>query len=81
MPCPSPGCAPTAAQHNATCLFLHVPGTTLMAEGIDAASRAGAEAELGPACGPALLAAIRGTAARLGWTISIDLFATKKNTT
>ena len=67
------------AQHNATCLFLHVPGTTLMAEGIDAASRAGAEAELGPACGPALLAAIRETAARLSWTISVDLFATAAN--
>ena len=67
------------ARYNATCLFLHVPGTTLMAEGIDAASREGAEAELGPACGPALRTAIHDTAARLGWSVSVDLFATASN--
>jgi hypothetical protein len=67
------------AKYNATCLFLHVPGTTLMAEGIDAASRAGAEAERGPACGPALRDTIGAVAARLGWSISIDLFATAEN--
>jgi hypothetical protein len=67
------------ARYNATCLFLHVPGTTLVAEGIDAASRAGADAERGPACGPTLVAAARWLAARLGWTISVDLFATAAN--
>ncbi len=67
------------ARYNASCLFLHVPGTTLMAEGIDAASREGAEAELGPACGPVLRSAVHDTASRLGWAISIDLFATAAN--
>jgi hypothetical protein len=67
------------ASHNATCLFLHVPGTSLVSEGIDAASRAGAEAERGPACAPALRDTIHAFAARHGWSISVDLFATAEN--
>ena len=67
------------AQRGATCLFLHVPGTTLMAEGIDAASRAGAAQELGPACGNELLGIIRSRAAMLRWRISVDLFASAAN--
>jgi len=67
------------AERGATCLFLHVPGTTLMAEGIDAASRAGAALELGPACGSELRALIRSRAACLQWSISVDLFASASN--
>jgi hypothetical protein len=67
------------AERGATCLFLHVPGTTLMEEGIDAASRAGAALELGPACGGELQAAIRSRAAVLRWDISVDLFASAAN--
>jgi len=67
------------ASHNATCLFLHVHGTSLIAEGIDEASRAGAEAERGPACGPSLRDTIRTFAFRHGWSISVDLFASSEN--
>jgi hypothetical protein len=67
------------AERGATCLFLHVPGTTLMAEGIDAASRAGAAHELGPACGSELRGTIGSRAALLLWPISVDLFASAAN--
>jgi hypothetical protein len=67
------------ARHNATCLFLHVPGSTLVAEGVDAASRSGAQSERGPACGPALRQRIIDLAASYNWEISIDLFASTEN--
>jgi hypothetical protein len=67
------------ATHNATCLFLHVPGSVLVAEGIDHASRGGAAPDLGPACRDSLRSTIYAFAARHGWTISIDLFASASN--
>jgi hypothetical protein len=68
------------ATHNATCLFLHVPGSVLIAEGIDDASRGGAAPELGPACRAPLRSTIHSFAARHWWTIFIDLFASASNT-
>jgi hypothetical protein len=71
--------AKMCAAYNATCLFLHVPGSTLMAKGIDAASREGAERIRGPACGPELRDIIRNFAAKFHWSISVDLFASAEN--
>ena len=72
--------ARVCARLNATCLFMHVPGTTLVAEGTDAASRGGADHERGPACGPELRLRVHNLAARHGWKISLDLFASSANT-
>jgi len=66
-------------------VFLHVPGTTLVAEGVDGLSRAGfsgvpgAVEVSGPACGPKLRAIIHSLAKDQGWRISIDLFASIGN--
>jgi hypothetical protein len=68
-----------AAAIDTDLLFLHVPGDTLIAEGIDEASRSLAEAERGPACGPELRAIIRAAARRRDWTLSVDLFACGEN--
>lgn len=69
----------SCARLNADPLFLHVPGSSLVAEGIDDASRALVSAERGPACGPALRARIRDLATSHGWNISLDLFACAEN--
>ena len=67
-------------------VFLHVPGTTLVAEGVDGLSRKGfsgvpgALEVSGPACGPRLLAVIQKLAADFDWRVSIDLFASAGNT-
>ena len=67
-------------------VFLHVPGTTLVAEGVDGLSRKGfsgvpgALEVSGPACGPRLLAIIHKLAADFDWRVSIDLFASAGNT-
>jgi hypothetical protein len=55
-----------AAALDTDLLFLHVPGETLVAEGLDEASRSLAEAERGPACGPELQALVRAAARRQG---------------
>ena len=66
--------------------FLHVPGSVLITEGIDGLSRdgfdgiPGAISVSGPACGPTLRGIVTTLAARLGWRISIDLFASAGNT-
>jgi hypothetical protein len=64
----------------------HVPGLALVAEGIDGASRAGGElgdecvdGVLGPAVGDELWEAINSELRRLGWSATIDLFATASN--
>jgi hypothetical protein len=72
--------ARSCARLNADCLFLHVPGTTLVAEGTDGASRSGAERERGPTCGPELRGRVHALAASHGWDISVDLFACTENT-
>lgn len=60
----------------------HVPGLALDAEGIDGASRSGGELGddcvddiLGTAVGDELWSAIEAKLGRLGWTATIDLFA------
>ena len=74
-----------SAVHNVNPMFLHVPGTQLIKEGVDAMSRDGTTDRLGaaslrgPACSHSLKQRIFGMAARLGWSISVDLFASGCN--
>ena len=68
-----------AAASNIDLLFLHVPGATLVQEGLDSASRTLAQLERGPACSPPLRSLIHGAARRHGWSLSIDLFACSEN--
>ena len=68
-----------AARHNIDLLFLHVPGDSLVAEGVDAASSSLAESERGPACTLELRRLIQAAAGRQGWTVYIDLFACSEN--
>jgi hypothetical protein len=66
----------------------HVPGLTLIAEGIDGASRAGTVlgpganlvSILGPSVSDSLWAQIRQAASTAGWVITVDAFATESNT-
>jgi hypothetical protein len=60
-------------------LFLHAPGRVMIEEGVDAASRDLAERIRGPACSPALSRIIQSAAAALGWTLSLDVFASSAN--
>jgi hypothetical protein len=59
--------------------FLHAPGAALVAEGIDEASRAGAEQVHFPACTENMRTLMRQMAGTRGWTITVDLFATETN--
>ena len=77
-----------AALVDVDCLPLHVPGLTLVAEGIDGASRGGAEfgegvnveAILGPAVSDALWATVVQAATDAGWgAVTVDAFATASN--
>jgi len=68
-----------AAASDIDLLFLHVPGETLVVEGVDAASRSLAAAERGPACSPALRQLVASAASAHGWSLSIDLFACGEN--
>lgn len=67
------------ASLEATALFLHAPGKTLIAEGVDDASRRLASAIAGPACSVALRNRIFALASQLGWSISVDAFASISN--
>jgi hypothetical protein len=67
------------ASLEATPLFLHAPGKTLIAEGVDDASRRLASAIAGPACSVALRNRIFALASQLGWSISVDAFASISN--
>lgn len=66
---------------------MHVPGTTLVEEGIDGASRDGSDfgndanvgALLGPSVSDQLWARIVKVADEVGWTMSVDRFATAAN--
>lgn len=60
-------------------LFLHAPGKDLIAEGIDEASRGRALLVAGPACSDVLRHRVYALAARFGWTITIDAFASLCN--
>jgi hypothetical protein len=60
-------------------LFLHVPGTRMIEEGVESAGRGGARRIIGPACSPSTREAIRALCAQHGWRITIDLFAANCN--
>jgi hypothetical protein len=61
-------------------LHLHAPGQTLIDEGIDDLSRDKAADIAGPVSGPGLRERVLSLAASLGWTLTIDAFATAANT-
>jgi hypothetical protein len=60
-------------------LHLHAPGQTLVDEGIDALSRDTALEVVGPVSGPWLPERALSLAASLGWTLTVDTFATAAN--
>ena len=61
-------------------MHLHAPGQTLIDEGIDDLSRDKAADITGPVSGPGLRERVLSLAASLGWTLTIDAFATAANT-
>ena len=77
-----------AAVLDVDCLLLHVPGLTLVAEGIDGASRGGADfgpdvnvdSILGPAVSDELWLLVARAAADAGWRgVTVDAFASESN--
>ena len=60
-------------------LYLHIPGTDMIAEGVDGAGRDGARRIVGPACSEKGRAKILRFLSQHGWTITIDLFAATCN--
>ena len=70
LQCAALGCEP---------LFLHAPGRDLVSEGVDGASRELADSLAGPSCSQALKNMIFSIAARHGWTITVDAFASFGN--
>jgi len=60
-------------------LLLHAPGSDLVFEGVDGASRELAESLAGPACSIAMKDKILSLAARHGWQITVDAFASFSN--
>jgi hypothetical protein len=77
-----------AAAVNADCLPMHVPGLTLVAEGVDGASRSGselgeganAESVRGPAVTDALWSVVSRAALDAGWArVTVDAFASACN--
>ena len=69
----------TSLEAGCKSLYLHVPGTEMIAEGVDGAGRDGARRIVGPACSEQGRAKIRRVLAQHGWTITIDLFAATCN--
>mmetsp|Transcript_37009 Transcript_37009/g.98320 ORF Transcript_37009/g.98320 Transcript_37009/m.98320 type:complete len:1072 (+) Transcript_37009:2523-5738(+) len=63
----------------ATPLFLHIPGSQMVAEGVDALSRLHAVQARLTESNDRLRGIVRAEAARLGWSITIDLFASMPN--
>ena len=63
----------------AALLFLHVPGTRMIEEGVDGASREGAKRIIGATCTARARATIKALLKRNNWEISIDLFAANCN--
>ena len=59
--------------------FLHIPGTEMVAAGVDGASRDGAKSVIGPSCTPLGKAKILAFLELHGWTATIDLFAADCN--
>jgi hypothetical protein len=77
-----------AAAVDVDCLPLHVPGLTLVAEGVDGASRSGSELGVdanvecvrGPAVSDRLWHAISSAVADAGWgSVTVDAFASESN--
>ena len=66
-------------QAGAKTLFLHVPGTQLIAEGVDGGSRRGAMRLTGPAITLAAKAIILDLLHAYGWEVTLDLFAARSN--
>ena len=68
-------------QHRIRChaLYLHAPGRTLVEEGVDDYSRAGALEVTGPVSSPFVRERVLALARSLGWPITIDAFATESN--
>mmetsp|Transcript_41001 Transcript_41001/g.85559 ORF Transcript_41001/g.85559 Transcript_41001/m.85559 type:complete len:1077 (-) Transcript_41001:1365-4595(-) len=60
-------------------LYLHVPGTKMIAAGVDGAGREGARRIVGPTCSEQGRAKIRSMLAQHGWVVTIDLFAAACN--
>lgn len=60
-------------------LFLHAPGSDLVLEGVDHASRGLASQIAGPACSHILRHKVFSLADRLGWRVTIDAFASFTN--
>jgi hypothetical protein len=60
-------------------LYLHAPGSVLVAEGIDAHSRDGALEVTGPTCGPRIRALAHHLALTCSWIITVDAFASQSN--
>jgi hypothetical protein len=79
--------ARVAASVDVSLLPWHVPGLTLVAEGIDGASRSGSDlgddanlaAVLGPAVSDQFWAVIDDVAAAAGWRVTVDAFASSSN--
>ena len=63
----------------ASLLFVHVPGTRMIEEGVDGAGRGGARRIIGPSCSSSTREAIRALCVQHGWRITIDLFAANCN--
>ena len=60
-------------------LFLHAPGRTLVEEGVDDLSRDGALDVAGPVSSPYLRAQALRLARAVGWSITVDAFASEAN--
>ena len=72
-------CALLARDLRCELLFLHAPGSQLVAERVDGLSRVGVRAVQGPTIRPELANAVHLAADNFNWRISVDLFATSAN--
>ena len=71
--------ATAGLEAGASLLYLHVPGTRMIEEGVDGASRTGAQRIVGPTCTAGTRATITELMQRHGWRLTIDLFAANCN--
>ena len=71
--------ATAGLESGATLMYLHVPGTRMIEEGVDGASRDGAKRIVGPSCSPSARAKIGEFLQKHNWTVTIDLFAANCN--
>jgi hypothetical protein len=71
--------AAAGLEAGASLLYLHVPGTRMIEEGVDGASRTGAQRIIEPTCAVSSRDPISELMLRHGWQITIDLFAVNCN--